>query len=56
MPKPQYNVRAVYDVRADGPLYGPFADREEAEQCVIVLAGRVDVISATIEPIGETDG
>lgn len=52
MPKATYIVRAcyvgipVFEELAD--VYGPFSDEEMAEQCVIALAGRSDVRSATI--------
>lgn len=47
-----YSVRAcyvgipVFEELAD--VYGPFSDQDGAEQCVIALAGRNDVRSATI--------
>ena len=46
--KPTYTVTATGDVRADGTTYGPFTKREAAEACVIALAGRADIKSATI--------
>jgi hypothetical protein len=52
MAKTTYTVRAcyvgipVFEELAD--VYGPFSDEEMAEQCVIALAGRNDVRSATI--------
>ncbi len=30
--------------------FGPFLDADRAEQCMIVLAGRTDIIRATIVP------
>ena len=50
-PTEQYRVRAVYDARDSGYVFGPFDSRDEAEQCVIVLAGRDDVLSAQIEEV-----
>jgi hypothetical protein len=41
-------VKAQSDVRETGTTYGPFRQRDEAEQCVIALASRVDIKSATI--------
>lgn len=53
MPKPEirYRVRAVFDERADGSTFGEFENRDVAEECVIVLASRVDIKSATIEEV-----
>ena len=44
-----YIVIAQTDVRDAGQRFGPFDKRDEAEQCVIALATRQDVRSATIE-------
>lgn len=45
-----FNVRAKYDGQQDaGHLYGTFSTRQQAEACVLALAGRDDVQSATIE-------
>lgn len=45
-----YNVRAKYVGQQDaGHLYGVFSTRQQAEACVLALAGRDDVQSATIE-------
>jgi len=35
--------------RDEGHLFGPFDKRKEAEECVIVLAGRDNVSEAQIE-------
>ena len=45
----QFTVVAQSDVRDSGTTFGPFGDRGAAEQCVIVLAGRSDIKSATIQ-------
>ena len=55
-PTEQYHVRAVYDARGDGQtsggqVYGNIQDRNTAEACVLALAGRPDVLSATIEEV-----
>ena len=50
MPKTAtYIVRAVFDARDAGQTFGPFETRESAEQCAIVLAGRDNVLSVSIE-------
>ena len=36
--------------------WGPFVLREQAEECVIMLAGRVDVSGVTMEWRGDDDG
>lgn len=43
-----YLVKVEYDSEYTAS-FGPFEDRGEAAQCVIVLAVRSDVVSATIE-------
>ena len=42
-------VRVQYDARDAGHTYGPFDKRDEAEACVVALAGRTNVLSAKIE-------
>jgi len=52
--KPGYNVRAWYDSpgsRDGGQMFGKFNNRKYAEECLLVLAGRGDVVSAQIEEI-----
>jgi len=44
-----YWVRAWYDDRDAGHLFGPFDKQDEAEECVVVLASRDNVRSAKIE-------
>ena len=44
-----FNVRIVQDARAPGLTFGPFLDRSSAEDCVITLAGRNNILSAIIE-------
>ena len=44
-----FTVIAQRDERSDGTAFGPFAKREQAEACVIALAGRMDIKSATIQ-------
>ena len=46
---PTYMVRVQYDVRDAGQSFGPFQDRDSAEECVIALASRENVKSAIIE-------
>ena len=41
-------VRVQYDTREQGHDYGPFAARKAAEACLIRLAGRTDVKTATL--------
>lgn len=36
------------DVRDEGTRFGPFVRRDDAEKCVVALAGREDVKSAII--------
>jgi len=48
-----YVVRVMFDARDAGNEFGPFSDIETAEQCLIVLSGRADVIAATLETKGE---
>lgn len=43
-----FEVQAVFDVRAKGGTFGPFDKRHEAEDCVLVVAARPDVVSAKI--------
>jgi hypothetical protein len=50
-PIQKYRVRAIYDERAKGSTFGDFDSHAEAEQCVIALAGRADVLSAAIEEV-----
>jgi len=47
--KPEYVVRVWYDVRDSGHTFGSFNDRKDAEDCVKVLAARVDVVGAEIQ-------
>jgi len=42
-------VKVQTDVRDSGTEFGPFQKRDEAEKCVIAIAGRPDVKSAIIE-------
>ena len=42
-------VRAFFDLRAAGQVFGEFDKRQDAERCVIALAGREGVLSAVIE-------
>lgn len=51
MAKATYSVRVQYDVRDAGQVFGPFEDRSTAEECVIALAERENVKSATIEEV-----
>lgn len=46
-----YNVRAVFTKNDAGQVFGPFSSLSVAEQCVLVLAGRSDIIKATIEKV-----
>lgn len=46
-----FNVRAHYNETDAGHLYGTFSSKEAAEKCVLVLAGRADVVKATIEEV-----
>lgn len=46
-----YIVRVQYDVRDAGQTFGPFESRSTAEDCVISLAERDNVKSATIEEV-----
>ena len=48
---PAYEVEAQSDIRSGGTKFGPFATLENAEDCVLVLAGRSDIKSATIKEI-----
>jgi hypothetical protein len=48
-PEKVYIVRVWYDARENGRTYGPFDKRQDAEECVKVLAGRSDVLSALVE-------
>jgi hypothetical protein len=50
-PDQQYRVRAACDERTKGNTFGDFDSHAEAEQCVIALAGRADVLSAIIEEV-----
>ena len=43
-----FSVTAKTDVRESGTVFGPFEKRDQAEDCVIALATRVDIKSATI--------
>lgn len=47
-----FHVRAFYTETTAGHLFGPFGTREAAEACANVLAGRSDVVKATIEEEG----
>ena len=49
-----YVVVAQSDERAVGTTFGPFSSREQAEACVIALASRTDIKSATINIKQET--
>lgn len=44
-----YIIKAVFDARDAGQTFGPFSERGTAEACVIALASRADVLSATVE-------
>jgi hypothetical protein len=46
-----FNVRAHYNETDAGHLFEGFTNRERAEQCLLVLAGRSDVVKAKIEPV-----
>lgn len=46
-----FNVRAHYNETDAGHLFEAFTTRERAEQCLLVLAGRADVIKAKIESV-----
>jgi len=46
-----FNVRAFYTEVDAGHVFGSFKSREAAEKCVLVLAGREDVVKAVIEPV-----
>ena len=47
--KKRFIVRAQYDVRETGHDFGPFLDREVAEQCVVALAANAPAVkTATI--------
>ncbi len=46
-----YNVRAHYNETDAGQLFGPFGSRERAEECLLVVAARPDVIKAEIETV-----
>jgi len=51
-----YNVRVWYDspgARDGGLVFGSFTKREEAERCLLVVAGRLDVKAAQIEEISK---
>lgn len=54
MPRPRhkdekrYTVIAQRDVRESGTTFGAFDSRSDAERCVIALATRQDIKSATI--------
>jgi len=55
MPKPipepakRWQVRVWYDDRDAGQTFGAFDQYQDAERCVLVLAGRGDVRKAQIE-------
>ncbi len=44
-----FNVRAFYTETDAGHIFGTFTSREKAENCLLVLAARSDVIKATVE-------
>ena len=46
-----FRVRVIYDVRDAGHTFGTFDQRDDAEDCVLVLAARADVLSAQIEEV-----
>jgi len=46
-----FTVIAQSDVRDNGTTFGPFGSREAAEECVIALAARDNIKSATIQEI-----
>lgn len=46
-----FNVRAHYNEADNGHLFGPFSTREKAEACALTLAGRGNVIKATVEEV-----
>ena len=45
----RYTVIAQTTERATGLPFGPFDNMDAAESCVIALAGRMDIKSATIQ-------
>jgi len=47
----QFNVLAHYTETDAGFAFGVFTSRERAEACLLVLAGRADVVLATIEEV-----
>ena len=52
----RWRVRVWYEwaERRGGQTFGPFDRRGEAEACLIVLAGRADVVAAEVEHAEET--
>lgn len=46
--KVDYWVRATRDGREDGELFGPVSSRESAEDLLLVIAGRADIIRAQV--------
>ena len=52
MPKQKrFQVRAFFDLRDAGQVFGPFDNRQDAENCTIALAGREGVKSAIVEEV-----
>ncbi|HUU85058.1 MAG TPA: hypothetical protein VM243_16275 [Phycisphaerae bacterium] len=51
---PRLLVRVQYDLREPGHDWGPFAERMDAEQCVIALAANAPAVK-TAKIIEETD-
>ena len=46
-----FQVRVHFDVRDGGHIFGMFDKRGAAEDCLLIVAGRPDVKSASIEPV-----
>lgn len=46
-----FSVRVHYTEVDAGHLFGTFTSREAAEKCLLILAGRADVVFATIEGV-----
>ena len=44
----RYWVQASHDGREDGSRFGPVATRDMAEQLLLVIAARPEVVKATI--------
>lgn len=46
-----FNVRAFYTETDNGHIFGTFTTRERAEECVLVLAARSNVVKAQVEVV-----